>query len=177
MLGVNFCFLISCHFSYLTAFLLILMNQAVNDAISCGSILKWLRSFALEQLAELSSNILNYLLHDTTLKKEAVVLLNPLLQMIVSLSKISQKRKICLPHFTLSMEGLLKIYQLVDQFHHAHVNSELALEAILMTAPPVSIFLMVFSLYLIILDIFVCVWSQIMLILKMLTICLTEDKM
>ncbi|KAI9084395.1 hypothetical protein K1719_033585 [Acacia pycnantha] len=125
---------------FLKQVLAILM--VVNDAISCGSILKWLRNFALEQLAELSSNIFNYLLHDATLMNEAVALLNPLLQMIVSVSKISQKRKICQPHFTLSNEGLFKIYQVVGQFNHMHVNPELALEAILMNAPPVSIFLM-----------------------------------
>ncbi|KAK4258228.1 hypothetical protein QN277_007700 [Acacia crassicarpa] len=116
--------------------------KVVNDAISCGSILKWLRNFALEQLAELSSNIFNYILHDATLMNEAVALLNPLLQMVVSVLKISQKRKICQPHFTLSNEGLFKIYQVVGQFNHTHVNPELALEAILMNAPPVSIFLM-----------------------------------
>ncbi|XP_054820166.1 uncharacterized protein LOC129319197 isoform X2 [Prosopis cineraria] len=116
--------------------------KAVNDVISWGSISKWLQNFALEQLAELSSNLFNYILHDATLMVEAVALLNPLLQMIVSLLKISQKRKTCQPHFTLSMEGLFKIYQVVGQFNLAHINPELALEAILMNGPPVSIFLM-----------------------------------
>ncbi|KAF7831373.1 Nucleolar pre-ribosomal-associated protein 1 [Senna tora] len=118
--------------------------KVANDVISCGSISKWLQNSALEQLAELTANLFTFILHDATLTDEAVALINPFLQMIASLLKISQKRKIYQPHFTLSIEGLYKIYQVVGQCNHAtiHVNPEFALEAILMNAPPDSIFLM-----------------------------------
>ncbi|RDY02938.1 Nucleolar pre-ribosomal-associated protein 1, partial [Mucuna pruriens] len=118
--------------------------QVVNDVISSGSIYKWLQNHGLEQLMELSSNLFNFLLHDVTLTNESVVLVNPFLQMITSTLKLSQKRKIYQPHFTLSVEGLYQMYQAGSVCNQAtkSIKPELALEAILMNAPPVSIFLM-----------------------------------
>lgn len=78
---------------------------------------------------------------------ETMGLVNPFLQMIVSVLKFSQKRKICQPHFTLSFEGLYQIYQAGSVCNQATkgTNPDFALEAILMSAPPTSIFLMVLS--------------------------------
>lgn len=97
---------------------------------------------------ELSSNLWNFLLHDVTLANETVGLVNPFLQMIASMLKLSQKRKIYQPHFTLSIEGLYQIYEAGNVCNQAtkSISQEVALEAILMNAPPVSIFLMVLSL-------------------------------
>lgn len=96
---------------------------------------------------ELSSNLFNFLLHDVTLTNETVGLVNPFLQMISSMLKLSQKRKTYQPHFTVSIEGLYMIYQAgsVCNQETKSINPELALEAILMNAPSVSIFLMVLS--------------------------------
>lgn len=95
----------------------------------------------------LSSNLFYFLLHDVTLLNETVGLVNPFLQMIASMLKLSQKRKIYEPHFTLSIEGVYQIYQAGSVCNQAtkSINPEYALEAILMNAPPVSIFLMVLS--------------------------------
>lgn len=97
---------------------------------------------------ELSSNLFNFLFHDATLANETVVLVNPFLQMIASVLKLSQKRKIYQPHFTLSIEGLYQMYQAGSACNQAtkSIKPELALEAIIMSAPPASIFLMVLSL-------------------------------
>lgn len=97
---------------------------------------------------ELSSNLFNFLFQDATLTNETVVLVNPFLRMIASVLKLSQKRKIYQPHFTLSIEGLYQMYQAGSVCNQAikSIKPELALEAILMNAPPVSIFMMVLSL-------------------------------
>ncbi|KAH1197429.1 Nucleolar pre-ribosomal-associated protein 1 [Glycine max] len=118
--------------------------KVVNDVISSGSISKWLQNHGLEQLMELSSNLFNFLFHDATLANETVVLVNPFLQMIASVLKLSQKRKIYQPHFTLSIEGLYQMYQAGSACNQAtkSIKPELALEAIIMSAPPASIFLM-----------------------------------
>ncbi|XP_019455735.1 PREDICTED: uncharacterized protein LOC109356706 isoform X2 [Lupinus angustifolius] len=118
--------------------------KVVNDVISSGSLSKWLGNYGLEQLMDLSSNLFNFLLHDIKLLNESAGLVNPFLQMIASMLKLSQKRKIFQPHFTLSIEGIYQIYQagsICDQTIKS-INPECALEAILMNSPPVSIFLM-----------------------------------
>ncbi|XP_020230562.1 uncharacterized protein LOC109811280 isoform X1 [Cajanus cajan] len=118
--------------------------KVVNDVISSGSISKWLQNHGLEQLMELSSNLFNFILHDVTLANGTAVLINPFLRMMASMLKLSQKRKVDQPHFTLSIEGLYQMYQAGSVCNQTikSIKPELALEAILMNAPPVSIFLM-----------------------------------
>ncbi|KAK7305112.1 hypothetical protein VNO77_43012 [Canavalia gladiata] len=118
--------------------------KVVNDVISSGSISKWLQNHGLEQLVELSSNLFNFLFHDVTLANETVALVNPFLRMTALALKLSQKRKIYQPHFTLSIEGLYQMHQAGSLCNQAtnNINPDFALEAILMNAPPVSIFLM-----------------------------------
>ncbi|XP_050893482.1 uncharacterized protein LOC127100380 isoform X3 [Lathyrus oleraceus] len=118
--------------------------KVVNDVILSGSMSKWIQNHGLEQLTELSSNLFSFVLHDVTMTDESVELVNPFLQMIVSVLKFSQKRKICQPHFTLSVEGLYQIYQAGSVCNQASkgINPDFALEAILMSPPPISIFLM-----------------------------------
>nr|KYP52213.1 Nucleolar pre-ribosomal-associated protein 1 [Cajanus cajan] len=121
-----------------------LIPLVVNDVISSGSISKWLQNHGLEQLMELSSNLFNFILHDVTLANGTAVLINPFLRMMASMLKLSQKRKVDQPHFTLSIEGLYQMYQAGSVCNQTikSIKPELALEAILMNAPPVSIFLM-----------------------------------
>ncbi|XP_057433669.1 uncharacterized protein LOC130726425 isoform X4 [Lotus japonicus] len=117
--------------------------KVVNDVISFESISKWLQNYGLEQLMELSSTLFHFLLRDvSSLAKETVGLVNPFLQMIASMLKLSQKRKVYQPHFTLSIEGLYQIYQAGSVCNQPteNINPEFVLEAILMNAPPVSIF-------------------------------------
>lgn len=108
---------------------------------------KWLQNHGFEQLMELSSNLFSVVLHDVTMTDETVGLVNPFLQMIVSVLKFSQKREICQSHFTLSIQGLYQIFQAGSVCNQVTkgINPDLSLEAILMSAPPTSIFLMVLS--------------------------------
>ncbi|KAL5082591.1 hypothetical protein RYX36_011012 [Vicia faba] len=123
---------------------ILVVLKVVNDVISSGSMSKWLQNHGLEQLTELSSNLFSFVLHDVTMTDESTELVNPFLQMIVSVLKFSQKRKICQPRFTLSIEGLYQIYQAGSVCNQATkgIYPDFALEAILMSAPPISIFLM-----------------------------------
>ncbi|CAI8619493.1 unnamed protein product [Vicia faba] len=123
---------------------ILVVLKVVNDVISSGSMSKWLQNHGLEQLTELSSNLFSFILHDVTMTDESTELVNPFLQMIVSVLKFSQKRKICQPRFTLSIEGLYQIYQAGSVCNQATkgIYPDFALEAILMSAPPISIFLM-----------------------------------
>jgi nucleolar pre-ribosomal-associated protein 1 len=105
-----------------------------------------LQKFALEQLMELSSHLYKIFFGDVTLIKENVALVNPFLQIMIATLKISQKRKIYQPHFTLSVEGLYQIYQAVNEYNYAGSCpfAEDALKAVLMGTPPVALFHMVF---------------------------------
>ena len=80
-----------------------------------------------------------------TFKKGNVALVNLFLQIMTSTVKISQKRKIYQPHFTLSIEDLYQIYQAVNEYNHAgsYPCAEVGLKAILMGAPPAGFFQMV----------------------------------
>ncbi|CAJ1964127.1 unnamed protein product [Sphenostylis stenocarpa] len=118
--------------------------DVVNDVISSGNMSKWLQNNGLDPLMELSANLFNFLHRDATLSNETVVLVNPFLQMVASTLKVSQRRKIYQPHFTLSIEGLYQMYQAGSVYNEAKesIKPELALEAILMNEPLISIFSM-----------------------------------
>ena len=71
-----------------------------------------------------------------------------ILQILTSTMKISQKRKVYRPHFTLSFEGLFQIYEVVNVFSNGNYSpsAELGLQAVLMSTPPVTILCMVYFL-------------------------------
>lgn len=78
--------------------------------------------------------------------RENVPLVNSILLILISTMKISQKRKMYQPHFTLSLESFFQICQAVDMYNTARsgVNAELALKVILMSSPSIDIFRVVF---------------------------------
>ena len=83
------------------------------------------------------------------LMKDNVTLVNSILQILISTLKFSQKRKIYQPRFTISIEGLFKIYQAVvdvSSVPRSSPASEFGLKVILMSSPPLNIFQMVSSL-------------------------------
>lgn len=77
--------------------------------------------------------------------KENVALVHSILQILLTTLKISQKRKIYQPHFTLSLEGVVKIYRAVTAHDPSRsiVNAELGLKVLLMSTPPSDILHMV----------------------------------
>ncbi|XP_042949109.1 uncharacterized protein LOC122281567 isoform X5 [Carya illinoinensis] len=116
--------------------------EVVIDAISSRNITEWLQKDALQQLIELSLHLYKFLIGGSTFIEENVALLDPFLQIIISTLKISQKRKIYQPHFTLSVEGLYQMYQSVNVNNYAGSCpcAEAGLRAILMGTPAVAIF-------------------------------------
>ncbi|OAY74978.1 Nucleolar pre-ribosomal-associated protein 1 [Ananas comosus] len=115
-----------------------LVLKIINEAISSRPIMEWLQEFGLEQLSDITSNV--YLLFVRALKllKENVLLLNSMLCVIVSTLRLSQKRKIYQPHFTLSLNSLVQLCQAVNaelSSRNFNVVIELGVDAILMSTP------------------------------------------
>ncbi|KAA8534396.1 hypothetical protein F0562_031913 [Nyssa sinensis] len=118
-----------------------LILQVVSDVISSRNTIEWLQKYALEQLSELSSQLYELFVGDIALMKENGPLVSSILQILTSTLKISQKRKIFQPHFTLSFEGLFHIYQAVDGYGNTGDSvAEYGLRTVLMSNPPVAIF-------------------------------------
>ncbi|KAK4385950.1 hypothetical protein Sango_2719000 [Sesamum angolense] len=97
-------------------------------------------------LMYLFKDILNsvLLLVGVDLIKEQRMLCDSILQILTLMLKISQKRRIYQPHFTLSEEGLFQLYEAVEVCSKTRCNSTafLGLQAVLMSTPPATIFRM-----------------------------------
>ena len=94
---------------------------------------------------EFSSNIFKILVGGEQLLLIEGALVNQILQIITSVLRISQKRKIFQPHFTFSIEGLFHIYQAVHKLDCTRLgsNSASGLKMILMNMPQISLLRMV----------------------------------
>lgn len=93
---------------------------------------------------EFSSNIFKILLGGEQFLLIGA-LVNQILQIITSVLRISQKRKIFQPHYTFSIEGLFHIYQAVHKLDYTRQGSTSAsgLKMILMNMPQISLLRMV----------------------------------
>ncbi|XP_022717540.1 uncharacterized protein LOC111276058 isoform X2 [Durio zibethinus] len=117
--------------------------EIVNVVISSKDISEWLQSCALEQLMELVSHLYKLIVGGMKVTNEYAAFINPTLQIIISTLKISHKRQIYQPHFSLSLEVLFEISLAVNEHGiGSTANAECGLEAILMCTPPVGIFCM-----------------------------------
>ncbi|XP_024160593.1 uncharacterized protein LOC112167757 isoform X2 [Rosa chinensis] len=118
------------------------VSEVVNDVVSSRNITEWLQNIALEQLMEFTSHLYKFLATDVTLITDNVAVVNQILKTIISTFKVSQKRTIYQPHFVVSFDGLYGIYKAVKVYNDARscATVEFGLKAILMSAPPASIF-------------------------------------
>ncbi|KAL7262824.1 hypothetical protein ACSBR1_001060 [Camellia fascicularis] len=66
------------------------------------------------------------------------------LEILASTLKISQKRKVYQPHFTLSIEGLFRMYEVINVCSNGNYSpsAELGLKAVLMSTPLVTLLCM-----------------------------------
>lgn len=80
------------------------------------------------------------------MQKEARII-DLILQTVMSTLKISQKRKVYQPHFTLSFESLFQLCEAVNGCSAGRFSptAELGLKAILMSNPAVTIWDMVLT--------------------------------
>ncbi|KAK9082655.1 hypothetical protein Scep_029126 [Stephania cephalantha] len=114
----------------------ILILQVVKDVISSRTVIEWLQTYSLEQLSEFSSHALKLFADNSKMIMHDVPLVISLLKVLVSTLRISQKRKLYQPHFTLSHEGLFQLCQAVDTDVRSSLGAELGLRAMLMSTPP-----------------------------------------
>lgn len=124
---------------------LTIVTEVINNVISSRNIIGWLQKDALEQLSEVALHLYKLLIGAVQLMKDNVTLVNSILQILISTLKFSQKRKIYQPRFTISIEGLFKIYQAVvdvSSVPRSSPASEFGLKVILMSSPPLNIFQM-----------------------------------
>lgn len=116
----------------------LLFLQVTNDLTSSRNITEWLQKYALEQLSELSSHLPELLYVTVKSISEGNLVVDLILQIIISTLKISQKRKIYQPHFTLAIEGLYHVYEVVSLYdsRKSLLTSEYGLKVMLMSTPP-----------------------------------------
>lgn len=102
---------------------------------------------ALEQVTELSTHLYKLLEGGTNFAKENISLGSLILRILTAALRISQKRDVDRPHFTLSGEGIFQIYKAAHAFSDGRYNptAEEGLELVLMNTPPVDFLCMVFS--------------------------------
>ncbi|KAI0491316.1 hypothetical protein KFK09_025576 [Dendrobium nobile] len=113
-----------------------LILEVVNDVVSSGMVSEWLQDCALEQLSEFSLLLLQLFVGSVKLLKEDISLVHAMLTVITSTMRLSQKRNIYQPHFTLSLECLLQLFQAVNvKFGNLGHTIELGMNAILMAIP------------------------------------------
>ncbi|XP_077224093.1 ribosome 60S biogenesis amino-terminal protein isoform X2 [Tasmannia lanceolata] len=126
---------------YMTQITMIL--EVVSDVLSFRNMTEWLQKYALEQLSELSVHLHMLFVGGMVSLNENVGLANSILHILLSTLRISQKRKMYQPHFTLSVEGLFNLYQAIDgklSNVGSGLTAELGLKTILMSTPPTIVF-------------------------------------
>ncbi|XBI52945.1 hypothetical protein VPH35_035250 [Triticum aestivum] len=87
--------------------------EVLNALILSRFITEWLQETALEQLSEISK-CLYLLVEDGKLLKGDITMLSSILNVIACTMRLSMKRKIYQPHFTLSLHGIFKLCQAID---------------------------------------------------------------
>ncbi|RCV36782.1 hypothetical protein SETIT_8G009000v2 [Setaria italica] len=112
--------------------------EVVNDFISSRLITDWLQESALEQLSVISADLFVLLINNAKLLKGNVPLLTSVLSVITSTMRLSMKRKIYQPHFTLSLHGVFNLCQATvgsSRSAEHKLTMELGIDAILMNGP------------------------------------------
>ncbi|XP_022850181.1 uncharacterized protein LOC111372195 isoform X4 [Olea europaea var. sylvestris] len=114
--------------------------EVINDVTSARYIVEWLQKYALEQLSELSCHLYKLLIGDGELMEEQRTV-NSILQILRLVLKISQKRKVYQPHFTLSDEGLFQLCEAIDVCSKKKYSpcAALGLKVVLMSTPPTTV--------------------------------------
>lgn len=111
--------------------------QVVNDLTSSRLIAEWLQETALEQLSRISK-YLYVLVEDMKLLKGNVPLLTSVLNVIASTMRLSMKRKIYQPHFSLSLHGIHKLCRTIGGISRSievKLAMQLGIDVILMNGP------------------------------------------
>ncbi|KAL9232151.1 hypothetical protein vseg_007290 [Gypsophila vaccaria] len=111
--------------------------EIVEEIVSSENTMESLQMHGFQQLSDLSYRLLNLLVTRSKLVRKDVTSVTIILKVIVAALKISRKRNIDLPQFTLSMRSLYQLYEAVDAVDSDNSGqcAELGLKAILMSTP------------------------------------------
>ncbi|XP_042000760.1 uncharacterized protein LOC121750309 isoform X2 [Salvia splendens] len=115
--------------------------EVVSCITSPRNIVEWLQKHAMGQLSELALHLYKILVSSVELIKDQSRICVSILQILALVLKISQKRKIYQPHFTLSDEGLFQLFEAVETCSKSIYNPimGLGLKVVLVSTPPVAI--------------------------------------
>ena len=124
---------------------MILLYQIITDVLASRNITEWLQRFGLEGLMEISSRLYKLLGGGLVSVQENGTSVDLILQILSATLKISQKRNMYQPHFTITIEGIFQLFEGVANFGSPQVeaSAESGLITILMSTPPVDILCMV----------------------------------
>ncbi|CAH2077824.1 unnamed protein product [Thlaspi arvense] len=119
---------------------LVVVLEVITDVLASRNVTEWLQRSALEGLMEISSRLYRLLGGGLVSVQENGTLVNLVLQILSATLKISQKRKMYQPHFTITIEGIFQLYEAVANCDSA--SEECGLSTLLMSTPPVDIICM-----------------------------------
>ncbi|CAL9226999.1 unnamed protein product [Arabidopsis halleri] len=123
---------------------LVVVLEIITDVLASRNITEWLQRFGLEGLMEISSRLYKLLGGGLVSVQANGTSVDLILQILSATLKISQKRKMYQPHFTITIEGIFQLFEGVANFGSPQVEAiaESGLITILMSTPPVDIICM-----------------------------------
>ncbi|CAE5993003.1 unnamed protein product [Arabidopsis arenosa] len=123
---------------------LVAVLEVITDTLASRNVTEWLQRSALEELMEISSRLYRFLGGGLVSMKENGTLVDLILQILSATLKISQKRKLYQPHFTITIEGIFQLFEAVANCDSPQVeaSAERGLDVILMSTPPIDIICM-----------------------------------
>ncbi|CAA7025315.1 unnamed protein product [Microthlaspi erraticum] len=120
---------------------LVVVLEVITDALASRNVTEWLQRSALEGLMAISSRLYRLLGGGLVSVQENATSVDLILQILYATLKISQKRKVYQPHFTITVEGIFQLFEAVASCDSPQVeaSAERGLNTILMSTPPVDI--------------------------------------
>ncbi|CAN8273740.1 unnamed protein product [Cochlearia groenlandica] len=120
---------------------LVVILEVITDILASRNVSEWLQRYALEGLMEISSRLYKLLGGGLVSIQENGTSVDLILQILFASLKLSQKRNIYQPHFTVTIEGLFQLFEVVASCDPPQVEviAERVLDTILMSTPPVDI--------------------------------------
>ncbi|XP_024008102.1 uncharacterized protein LOC18994515 [Eutrema salsugineum] len=118
--------------------------EVITNALASRNVTEWLQRFALEGLMEISSRLYRLLGGGLVSIRENGTCVDLILQILSPTLKMSQKREMHQPHFTITIEGIFQIFEAVANCGspQCEANAERGLDTILMSSPPLDIICM-----------------------------------
>ncbi|KAL1203022.1 hypothetical protein V5N11_015271 [Cardamine amara subsp. amara] len=123
---------------------LVVILEVITDVLASRNATEWLQRFSLEGLMEISSRLYRLLGGGLVSVQDNGTSVDLILQILSATLKISQKRKMFQPHFTITIDGIFQLFEAVASSDSSQVEAiaERGLITILVNTPPVEIICM-----------------------------------